>query len=252
MKVNWRNLLLKVFILGTFCTFAVLSIMSFKYGQPISNAEAVIDINYENGHSFINQEIVNQKVREFFSDSNEVDASSLTKLERYLQMHPHVQKANAYIDNNGKLHVSIDQVHPIVRVVPKGGGSFYVDGQRKKIPTSKYYTAKVPILSGNIPEVCTKVEDINTWELKSLMKIIESTQDDPYWSSQIAQLVMTDAGEIQMIPRLGNHIVTLGDSTQVEEKLKRLEIFYQEISRKIGWNKFENIDVQFNHQIVCK
>lgn len=252
MNVKWRNLLLRLFILVTFCTLTVLSVMSFQYGQPLADANAAIDINYENGHNFINQEIVKNKIREFFTDSNLVDASSLTKLEKYLQAHPHVQKANAFIDSKGKLHVSIDQVHPIARVVPKGGGTFYVDGDRKKIPVSNIYTAKVPVLSGYIPEVCTKVEEINTSELKSLVKIIEETKEDTYWSAQIAQLYMSDSGEIKLIPRLGNHIVTLGDSNDIQGKLKRLEIFYQEISRNIGWNAFENIDVQFNHQIVCK
>lgn len=252
MKIKWRNILLKLFIMLTFGTFAVLSVMSFRYGQPLANADAQIDINYDNGHTFINQEIVKEKIHEFFSDTNTVDASSLTKLENYLQTHPHVQNANAFIDNKGKLHIHIEQIDPIARVIPKGGGNFYVDKDRRKIPVSGIYTAKVPVLSGYIPEVCNKVDNITTWELKSLVKVVELTREDPYWSSQIAQLFMSDSGEIKMIPRMGNHMVTLGDSTQLENKLKRLEVFYSKISRTVGWDAFRNIDVQFNHQIVCK
>lgn len=252
MKVNWRNILLRVTILLTFCLSGVLSIMAYKYGQPMADSQAHVDINYENGHSFINQEIVQNKIKEFFSDSNMVDAANLAKLEKYLQTHPHVQAANAYIDNTGKLHVNIDQVHPIARVMPKGGGNFYVNFDMKKIPLSNIYTAKVPVLSGNIPEVCQTVSEIQSWELKSLVKVIETTKDNPFWSAQIAQLVMGDSGVIQMIPRLGNHIVTIGDSNDIEKKLRRLEIFYEEISKNIGWNAFENIDVRYERQIVCK
>ncbi len=252
MKVKWRNIILKGAILLTFGTFTVLSVMSFEYGQPMANADANIDINYDNGHTFINQEIVKGKIQEFFSDTNQVNASSLVKLEKYLQTHPHVKSANAYIDSKGKLHVDIEQIDPIARVIPKGGGTFYIDNQRQKIPVSGIYTAKVPVLTGYIPEVCNSVENISSWELKSLIKVIEETKDDPYWSAQIAQLFMSDSGEIKLIPRIGNHIVTLGDSTRIDQKLQRLEVFYSEVSKTVGWDAFRNIDVQFKDQIVCK
>lgn len=252
MQYKWKNILFKIFLLITFGSFVVLSIMSFQYGQPLSNANAKIDINYENGHLFMNEEIVKKKIHEFFSDTNKVDASSLTRLEKFLQNHPHVKNANAFIDSKGILHVSIDQVNPIARVLPKGGNSYYVDDRGNKVPLSNLYTSKVPVLTGYIPEEYHKVEPVSTWELKSLLKVIEETKEDPYWSAQIAQILMSENKEIKMIPRLGNQIVTLGDSTDIPEKLKRLDAFYSAISKTIGWDAFKYIDVQYKNQIVCK
>ncbi len=252
MQNKWKNILFNLFLLITFGAFVVLSIMSFQYGQPISNANAQIDINYENGLLFINEDIVKAKIHEFFSDTTKVNASSLTRLEKFLQRLPHVKYANAYIDSRGHLHVHIDQVNPIARVLPKGGNSYYVDDNKNKIPVSNLYTAKVPVLTGYIPEEYHKVDSISSFELKSLIKVIEETKDDPYWSAQIAQLFMSDSGEIKMIPRLGNQIVTLGDSTDIKGKLKRLDAFYSNISKKVGWDAFKYIDVQYKNQIVCK
>ncbi|HUH73293.1 MAG TPA: hypothetical protein VLZ75_02690 [Chitinophagales bacterium] len=252
MQNKWKNILFKIFLLITFGSFVVLSIMSFQYGQPISNANAQIDINYENGHLFINEEIINGKIHEFFSDTTKVDATSLSRLEKFLQGHPHVKYANAYIDSRGNLHVSVDQVNPIARVLPKGGNSYYVDEHQNKVPTSNLYTAKVPVLTGYIPEEYHQVEPISSWELKALIKVINETKEDPYWSAQIAQLLMSESEEIKMIPRLGNQIVTLGDSTDILEKLKRLDAFYSEISKTVGWDAFKYIDVQYKNQIVCK
>lgn len=247
-----KNILFKLFLLISFGSFVVLSVMSFQYGQPISNANAKIDINYENGHLFINEEIINGKIHEFFSDTAQVNASSLSQLEKFLQKHPHVKYANSYIDSRGQLHVHVEQINPIARVLPKGGNSYYIDENKNKVPTSKLYTAKVPVLTGYIPEEYHQVEPISSMELKSLIKVIDETKDDKYWSAQIAQLFMSDSQEIKMIPRLGNQIVTLGDSTDILEKLKRLDAFYSEISKTIGWDAFKNIDVQYKNQIVCK
>lgn len=252
MKVNWKNILFKLTLLLIFGGFIVLTSMSFQYGLPKFTSGYQIDINYNQGHLFINKEIVAKKIDEFFSDSTRLGASHLSQLEKYLKTHPHVKNANAYIDSKGKLHVQIEQINPIARVLPKGGGSFYIDDQDLKIPLSNIYTAKVPLLTGNIPETCTKVGNITSGELKSLVKIIHETQNDPYWSSQITQLIMNDSGDIQFLPRLGNHIVTIGDTVATQERLKKLDLFYSQVLLKSGWDKFKSIDIQYKNQIVCK
>ncbi|MCO5232588.1 MAG: hypothetical protein LC105_11835 [Chitinophagales bacterium] len=252
MKANWRTILLKLTILFSFSGFIVLTTMSFQYGYPQFKSGYQIDINYNQGHLFINQEIVKDKIEEFFSDSTRLDASHLSQLEKYLQKHPHVKYANAYIDSKGKLHVRIEQINPIARALPKGGGSYYIDDQNLKIPLSNLYTAKVPLLTGNIPETYHQVEPISSSELKSLVTIIHKTQNDPYWSAQITQLIMNDSGDIQMLPRLGNQIITIGDTTDIQEKLKKLDLFYTQILLKSGWDKFKSIDIQYKNQIVCK
>ena len=249
---KWQLIVFKLSILLTFGVFIVLSVMSFKHGQPYANNSSQIDIDYTQGHLFINNEIVQAKIKEFFHSSNQVSSENLYLLENYLQNHPHIQKANAYIDSRGTLHVQITQINPIARVIPIGSISFYIDSLGRKIPISKIYTAQVPILSGYIPEVFNRVEPIRSQELKSLAHVIEVARKSPFWNAQITQLIMTDSGDIQMIPRLGNQIITLGDSTDIQAKLNRLDIFYQKISKQNGWNVFKYIDVQFNHQIVCK
>jgi len=250
--MRWRNIFLKLGLLLFFSGFIALLCMSAQYGVPQASTDANVRIDYEHGHSFITKELVEKKVAEYFSDSSKVEAGKLPKLEKYLKEHPHIKNANAFIDSKGKLHINIEQINPIARVLPKGGGSFYIDAERRKIPASGIYTAKVPVLSGYIPEVCNSVAAIESWELKSLVKVIETTLQDEYWSAQIAQAIMSDSGEMKMVPRIGNHIVTLGDSTDLEGKLSRLETYYSEVARNIGWDVYQSLDVQYKNQIVCK
>ncbi len=252
MRKRWQIITLRVLSLILIGAFSVLSIMSFRQGQPISNSDAKIEINYHDGHSFIHKEIIRNKVKEFFADSNTVHSASLRLLEEYLQTHPHIQKANTYIDSKGQLHVDITQINPIARVISSFGSQYYIDDEGLKAPLSTQYTAKVPILSGFIKEPLEDKEAVKSDELKSMVNIIRYAQEDEYWEAQTAQLYINSLGTIYLIPRLGNHTVILGDDSDIEEKLKRLEIFYNHISKKAGWDSFKYINVQFKNQIVCK
>ena len=76
--------------------------------------------------------------------------------------------------------------------------------------------------------------------------------DDPFWHSQIEQINVLPDGSVEMIPRVGDHIVYLGQPTHLKEKLTRLEKFYRYGLSKAGWNKYSYINIEFNNQIICK
>ena len=76
--------------------------------------------------------------------------------------------------------------------------------------------------------------------------------DNPFWRSQVEQLNVLADGSVEMIPRVGNHIVYLGQPTHLNEKFTRLEKFYRYGLSKAGWNKYSYINIEFNNQIICK
>jgi len=86
------------------------------------------------------------------------------------------------------------------------------------------------------------------------------------WNNQIVQInVLPDLG-IELVPRVGNHIVFMGYLPQsryrlerekaIEEftnkKLTRLEKFYRYGLSNAGWNKYSYINIEFDNQIICK
>ena len=72
--------------------------------------------------------------------------------------------------------------------------------------------------------------------------------------------------DIEVVPRIGNHIVHLGQMPEsndkttrqklitefVNRKLTRLEKFYKYGLSQAGWNKYSYIDIEFDNQIICK
>ena len=57
---------------------------------------------------------------------------------------------------------------------------------------------------------------------------------------------------MELVPRVGNHIIALGPPTKLEEKLTRMKEFYTEGLNKVGWNKYSRISLKYDNQIVCK
>ena len=86
------------------------------------------------------------------------------------------------------------------------------------------------------------------------------------WKNMIEQInVLPDLG-IEIVPRVGDHIVYLGTVPQtrnvakrkiliedfVSRKLTRLEKFYRYGLSQVGWNKYPYINIEFDNQIICK
>ena len=75
---------------------------------------------------------------------------------------------------------------------------------------------------------------------------------DNFWQNQIEQINVLGDGTIEIVPRVGEHIIYLGRPVNVEKKLQRLEKFYRYGLSKAGWNKYSYISLEFDNQIICK
>ena len=86
------------------------------------------------------------------------------------------------------------------------------------------------------------------------------------WRNQIEQInVLQDRG-IELVPRVGNHIIYLGNLPEsnvteerennivefVNKKMTRLEDFYKYGLSQAGWNKYSYINLEFDNQIMQK
>jgi cell division protein FtsQ len=78
------------------------------------------------------------------------------------------------------------------------------------------------------------------------------TSNNEFWNATVQQLYVNANGEIEFIPRIGNHTVILGDDQLLESKFNKLLLFYQEgMNKKGGWNQYSTINLKFKNQVVC-
>lgn len=186
----------------------------------------------------------------------EVQVSNIEKKVKELR---ELKEAEVYTDITGTLHVFADQRNAIIRIMPGEGGDFFMDDEGVLIRRRNLYSPRVHIAGGNITvsqAMLNGMSVLDTSIKKSVLKDIYHIETyisgDDFWSAQIDQIFVDGAGEIDLVPRVGNHIIHLGTAEDLEGKLRSLEAFYDNVLPAVGWNKYSYINLEYRDQIVCK
>lgn len=161
-------------------------------------------------------------------------------IEDAVETHPMVRHAECFKTPGGDIRVNITQRTPILRII--GPENYYVDDLRRPIPLSVNHTAYVPVFSGNITRKMAT---------SAIFEFAQFLNKDEFWGNQIAQVNITQNMKVQLVPRIGDHIIMLGNFDRYEQKLEKLRKFYLYGLNEIGWNHYSQIDLQFRDQVVC-
>lgn len=178
-------------------------------------------------------------------------------IEELLLSKSYIRRAEVYTDIAGVLHIKIEQRKPIVRVNTRGSG-FYMDESGFIFPLSKSFTDYVPVVTGNMPlpfSVGYKgsmPETESAGFIKSLLAFAHFLEENSYWNSMIGQIHVVNESDVELIPRVGSHVVKLGSFDDFERKLRKLDIFYRNGMPTIGWNTYKTINLEYKNQVVCK
>jgi cell division protein FtsQ len=169
-----------------------------------------------------------------------------------LEQDPFVENAETFVDVKGNLNLKIYQRQPILRVIDNNNLNYYLDKNGVKMPLSKYYSARVPIITGAVPPYVNDFLKQKKYALKDVFYLVQRLNADVFFAPMIQQIVIDAAGEFTIIPILGDQKIRIGTLDDLDEKLERLKIFYKEAMPYEGWRKYRSISVKYKGQIVCK
>ncbi len=163
------------------------------------------------------------------------------EIEQLLTAHPFVKLVECYhLPNSNTIQLDILLREPIFIV--GGLDSYYVDSEKEILPLSIQAAAYLPLLSGTV------THQMAVGKLFDLMQFIGS---DPFWNSQIEQVYVRNDLKIELIPRVGDAVILLGDMEDYKEKLDRVYRLYDKGFGVLGWNRYSLLDLQYDGQIVC-
>jgi cell division protein FtsQ len=192
----------------------------------------------------------------------ELDSIDVNKIEEVLLLHPSVKQASVYRTLKGEVKIKINQRNPILRIINKGGDSFYVDEEGKIMPLSNKYTAHVVVASGNInlnytkllaaqkAKIGDKSVDNSNALLLDLYELASYIYHDEFWNAQIEQIYV-NRGEFELIPRVGTHVIKLGSIENYTTKFRNLRALYLQGLPRAGWNNYSTINLKYNNQVIC-
>lgn len=153
-----------------------------------------------------------------------------------------VKSAEVYQTSNGRIRAVVKNRKPIFRVITNSGENYYIDSEGERIPLSRNFSADLPVVTGEVKERFAKTD---------LLAFIEYITANKFWDAQIEQIVIQPNGEIKLVPRVGNHIIILGEIEGYKEKLNKLESFYEKGLKEVGWNRYSIINLKYDKQVVC-
>jgi cell division protein FtsQ len=174
---------------------------------------------------------------------------NLVALEKSLEQTGWIKNAELYIDNQLVLQVKIEQRIPIARVFSNNGNSFYVDFEGRRLPLRQLTVMRLPVFTGFTSDQ-EKLSSPDSLLLNNIVLFANTIKNDSFYTAQIAQVNIEPNGDFVLVPSLGDHLVLLGNTENLTNKLDRLYTFYKQVWVPSGVNAFQILDLRFDNQIV--
>lgn len=243
--MNWKRITIIVLdvVLGI---YIVLAMTAFNHPDEALNvcSDVKINIQEEVTEGFLTESDVIQLLRQAKVSliSKPMQLINTRQVEEVLEGHDLIDNVECYKSVNGVVCINIVQRVPVVRVIAQNGDDYYVDNHNDVMQHNNY-TCNLLVATG----IITK-----SYASKDLAPVVRQIMSDSFWRNQIVQLNVLDDRSIELIPRVGSHVIYLGQGRNVARKLERLHKFYTYGLNETGWNLYTRISVEFDNQIVCK
>ena len=244
MTFNWKHIVV-VLLDVVIAVYLLMAITVFN--EPDEKALLCTEVNIHidnNASGLLSPAEVKRLLesRHLYPLAQPMQFVNTRKMEESLLVNPYVEAAECYKTQNGHICVNVIQRQPVLHVMPMSGDQYYVDVHGAILPHTR--------LSGDLLVATGAIE--RNYAQERLTPIARHILDDEFWRAQTEQLNVLPDGTLELVPRVGDHIVYLGAPNNIPKKLERLRKFYKYGLSHAGWSRYQRISVEFDNQIVCK
>ena len=235
--------ILKYLLVGAILCYTLFALIVIPSKEKSGICQGVLISINDNDMEIISREEIMDILKEegFDPYGKDLDDFHCCDIENFIDNISLIKKCQVYKSIKGYAVIDIDCRIPIVKVFDKENNTYHIDDEGNII-NGIHKALYLPIANGFIND------SIATDEVMSIARIINK---DKFWNSQIEQIYFDENRHITMIPRVGNHIIELGEASDIESKLEKLYTFYQNGMSKIGWNKYSKLNIEFGNKVIC-
>ena len=170
-----------------------------------------------------------------------MDSINCHDIENFINGMTIVKECQVYKTNEKRVKIDIICREPVLKVYDNSGNTYYVDIDGEKI-CDVNKPLLLPVASGEIDDSMIK---------KELLDIVSAIADDPFWLAQIEQIYFNEKKEAIITPRMGSHVIELGNIKNIEEKLENIKVFYTKGLNIVGWNKYSKLNIKISNKVIC-
>ena len=243
--VNWKKILIITFNV-IIAIYLVLAVTAFN--KPTEKAAVCKDVRIVIDKGVIEGFLTPDRVRTMLVQNQvspvgkRLSDVNLRSMEETLNAQELIKNAECYKTQDDCVCIKIEERVPVVRVMASNGDDYYVDNEGRVIQNTGF-ACNLMVATGCIDR---------RYASQVLAPVGRLIIADDFWRNQIEQLNVLPDSTLELVPRVGGHIIYVGRPVGLTKKLERLRKFYQYGLTQVGWNKYSRISVEFNNQIVCK
>ncbi len=167
------------------------------------------------------------------------DIIDLNELEIALNSNPMIKKAEVFMSIDGELSAEIEQKRPIARV--NTNASYYIDDEGSFMPLSSNYSARVPLVTGNIKKN----------ELETVFQFAKTVDEDEFLKKHVIEIRQNDDKTIDFKIRKSDFTVHIGTLNKLEKKINNFKAFYQKALKDKILDRYSEVNLKFDKQVIC-
>ena len=237
-RFNWHTIRLVL------VAFAMIFLYSFSSKRNSERKISSIDIKFESDDNmFLTHEMVNNLLIQNLGGSSKVqkDKVDLNTLETVLDDHEMIEKAQVFSTIDGLLNTRITQKTPIVRVITDNE-IYYLDSKGDKMSLSKNFSARVPLITG----------EISVQKSKPYLFLFNEIKKDDFLTKNITGVNISASGNVILTNRSYKYKIIFGKPINVEKKLKNYKAFFHYAIKDTLIEHYKEVNLMFTQQVVCK
>lgn len=176
-----------------------------------------------------------------------IDSIGLLAINNLAEEQSLVAEARTFVNYDNVVTLEVEQREPVVRFVLEGGYDFYATADLHILPVRNQGAIDLPIVTGDftppfergfegnlraLMRATEKNSDKNYIFIRKLTNFVRYTEQSPEIKGKIVQIVLSQRGKgthrtttVELIPRQGNYVVSLGELDNVKDKLDRWQRF---------------------------
>lgn len=235
MRINWN--IIKFLVVASLIVF----LFSFSNQRNEVRNLTNIEIEFMNENAlFITQNSVNKLLIQNNDSVTSIGKETLVlnKMEESLLKNPMIKNAEVFVTIDGSLGVKIEQRKPIARVL--GSPDFYIDEEGTKMPLSLVYSARVPIVIGNLND-----------DFDGVTKLLLKINEDDFMRECVIGLQIKPDESVNLRIRKNDFKVLFGKPIDIDNKFQKFKAFYKLTKQDSLLSSYSLVNLKFNSQVVA-
>ena len=259
MYINWKKTTFAILntILAIYLVLAMTAFNKPERSNEVCN-KVNISIADKDSCGFLSASEVKRLLtnQHLYPNGKKMSLVDLRSIENTLQSNSFINSVECFKTQSGSVGIRVTQRLPMYRVMSNNGEDYFIDVDGE-IMQGEHYSSDLIVVTGTISK---------RYAQNYVTKLVEWILGNDLWKNQVEQVNILPDKSIEIVPRVGDHIVCLGrlpessDKSRrerninrfVENKFNRLLKFYRYGLDKVGWNKYEYVNLEFDNQIICR